>query len=111
MNIKTLTIKSKILTILVLSTLAILSLIAYTLFSLNGIKNTFSGVINKDFYLYKTANQIKSDISKIDSIILYSTLKKDTRLNLNLCKMRVDSNLKKLDTFAKKTDNKNLKKL
>jgi hypothetical protein len=101
MNIKTLSIKSKILTILVLSTLAILSLIAYTLFSLNGIKNAFSGVINKDFYLYKTANQIKSDISKIDSIILYSTLKKDTKLNLNRLKNNIDTNLKNLELFAK----------
>ena len=110
MNIKTLTIKSKLLTILVLSTLAILSLIVYTLFSLNGIKNRFSSVIKNDFYLYKTANQIKSDISKIDSIILYSTLNKDTKLNLDSLKNNINKNLKNLEVFAKQNKNKKLLK-
>jgi methyl-accepting chemotaxis protein len=112
MNISKMGINRKILIILILSTLTIASLISYTLFSFNNIKDSFTKVINKDFYMYEKANSIKSDISKLTSIFLFNSLKKDTKIDAKLTtlKSNIDKNLKDLTLFAKSSKNQELEK-
>ena len=112
MNIRKISIHKKMLSILILSISTIVLLIAYTLFSMHNIKNSFTSVINKDFYLYQKSNEIKSDISKLTTIFLFKSLKKDTKIDstITALKSSIDKNLQDLTLFAKSTNNKELEK-